>query len=146
MTDLVDLVSLVGLDREISGSGRGVPDRCTWKTTYRSRARSYYVRLREHTMGRKKGKRKTDGSTATIEASTRGAAPRRSSRSTGSTGTAGATSAPARPAPRYTSMVPVRFEPTMLDEVRARASADGRSVSAWIRRAVEAELRRAVDA
>jgi hypothetical protein len=42
-------------------------------------------------------------------------------------------------------MVPVRFEPAVLDEVRRRAETDGRSVSAWIRRAVEAELRRARD-
>jgi hypothetical protein len=44
--------------------------------------------------------------------------------------------------PRFTTIVPVRFEPTMLDAVRARAAADDRSVSAWIRRTVEAELRR----
>jgi hypothetical protein len=50
--------------------------------------------------------------------------------------------APARSAPRLTSMVPVRFEPAMLVEIRRRADEDGRSVSAWIRRTVEVELRR----
>jgi hypothetical protein len=44
--------------------------------------------------------------------------------------------------PRFTTIVPVRFEPTMLEAVRARAAADDRSVSAWIRRLVEAELGR----
>jgi hypothetical protein len=43
---------------------------------------------------------------------------------------------------RFTSIVPVRFEPAVLDEVRDRAASDGRSVSAWIRRAVEAQLLR----
>jgi hypothetical protein len=43
-------------------------------------------------------------------------------------------------------MVPVRFEPTVLAEIRRRAEDDGRSVSAWIRRAVEAELRRDINA
>jgi hypothetical protein len=47
--------------------------------------------------------------------------------------------------PRFTTIVPVRFEPTMLDAVRARAAADDRSVSAWIRRTVEAELGRGAD-
>jgi hypothetical protein len=42
-----------------------------------------------------------------------------------------------------TEMVPVRFEADVLDEVRRRADADDRSVSAWIRRAVEQALRRA---
>jgi len=42
--------------------------------------------------------------------------------------------------PRFTTIVPVRFEPTTLEAVRARAAADERSVSAWIRRIVEAEL------
>ena len=41
-----------------------------------------------------------------------------------------------------TEMVPVRFEPEVLDEVRRRADADERSVSAWIRRAVDLALRR----
>jgi hypothetical protein len=39
-------------------------------------------------------------------------------------------------------LVPVRFAPDVLDEVRQRAYADDRSVSAWIRRAVDRELRR----
>ncbi|MGH3501424.1 MAG: YlcI/YnfO family protein [Nocardioidaceae bacterium] len=38
--------------------------------------------------------------------------------------------------------MPVRFPPDLLEEVRHRANADDRSVSAWIRRAVEHELRR----
>jgi hypothetical protein len=37
-------------------------------------------------------------------------------------------------------MVPVRFPPDVLDEVRRRADGDDRSVSAWIRRAVEDQL------
>lgn len=41
-----------------------------------------------------------------------------------------------------TEMVPVRFPPDVLDEVRRRAERDDRSVSAWIRRAVECELHR----
>jgi predicted HicB family RNase H-like nuclease len=38
--------------------------------------------------------------------------------------------------------VPVRFPEDLLEEVRARAAADDRSVSSWIRRAVEHELER----
>jgi hypothetical protein len=41
---------------------------------------------------------------------------------------------------RLTEMVPVRFPPETLTEVRRRADADDRSVSSWIRRAVEHEL------
>lgn len=37
-------------------------------------------------------------------------------------------------------LVPVRFPPETLDEIRRRADADDRSVSSWIRRAVEHEL------
>jgi hypothetical protein len=37
-------------------------------------------------------------------------------------------------------MVPVRFSLETLEEVRRRADADDRSVSSWIRRAVEREL------
>ena len=44
--------------------------------------------------------------------------------------------------PKLTEMVPVRFPAEVLHEVRNRAVADDRSVSAWIRRAVERELRR----
>lgn len=43
---------------------------------------------------------------------------------------------------RLTEMVPVRFPPDVLDEVRRRAGDDDRSVSGWIRRAVEHELER----
>jgi len=42
--------------------------------------------------------------------------------------------------PKLTEMVPVRFPPETLEEVRRRAGADDRSVSSWIRRAVEHEL------
>jgi hypothetical protein len=49
---------------------------------------------------------------------------------------------PLMPRPRLTEMVPVRFPSEILTEVRRRANADDRSVSAWIRRAVERELRR----
>lgn len=38
--------------------------------------------------------------------------------------------------------VPVRFPDELLQEVRERAAADDRSVSNWIRRAVEHELAR----
>ncbi|MBV8180903.1 MAG: Arc family DNA-binding protein [Mycobacterium sp.] len=37
--------------------------------------------------------------------------------------------------------MPVRFPPELLEQVRAAAAADDRSVSSWIRRAVEHELR-----
>ena len=89
-------------------------------------------------MGRKKDKRKA-GHKDVVAEPTRSTAPRVH---------AGPRRSPAttRPAPRLTSMVPVRFEPAMLDEVKQHASADGRSVSAWIRRAVERELRRDVGA
>ena len=43
---------------------------------------------------------------------------------------------------RLTEVVPVRFPEETLEAVRARAEADDRSVSSWIRRAVEHELRR----
>ena len=39
-----------------------------------------------------------------------------------------------------TEMVPVRFSPEMLAAVRQRADEEDRSVSNWIRRAVEEEL------
>jgi predicted HicB family RNase H-like nuclease len=39
-----------------------------------------------------------------------------------------------------TAMVPVRFSPERLEEIRRRAEAEDRSVSSWIRRAVEHEL------
>ena len=41
-----------------------------------------------------------------------------------------------------TEMVTVGSEADVLDEVRRRADADDRSVSAWIRRAVEQALRK----
>jgi predicted HicB family RNase H-like nuclease len=40
---------------------------------------------------------------------------------------------------RLSATVPVRFPPELLEQVRA--AADDRSVSSWIRRAVEHELR-----
>jgi len=42
---------------------------------------------------------------------------------------------------RLSAVVPVRFPPDLLDEIRYRADADDRSLSSWIRRAVEHELR-----
>ncbi|MBB3040075.1 YlcI/YnfO family protein [Hoyosella altamirensis] len=42
---------------------------------------------------------------------------------------------------RLTATVPVRFPADLLEKIRAAAAADDRSVSAWIRRAVEHELR-----
>jgi predicted HicB family RNase H-like nuclease len=47
---------------------------------------------------------------------------------------------PRRRRGRLSEMVPVRFPPELLEEVRRRAEADDRSLSAWIRRAVEHEL------
>lgn len=44
--------------------------------------------------------------------------------------------------PRLTEIVPVRFPEDTLEVLRARAEADDRSVSSWIRRAVEHELQR----
>ena len=41
---------------------------------------------------------------------------------------------------KLTELVPVRFPPETLEEVRRAAEADDRSVSSWIRRAVEHEL------
>lgn len=41
---------------------------------------------------------------------------------------------------RLTEVVPVRFEPDTLEAVRRRAEAEDRSVSNWIRRAVDHEL------
>ena len=42
---------------------------------------------------------------------------------------------------RLTASVPVRFPEDLLNEVRAAAIAEDRSVSSWIRRAVENQLR-----
>ena len=52
------------------------------------------------------------------------------------------TGKPRRRTAKLTSPVPVRFPAELLDEVRRRAEADDRSVSSWIRRAVEHELNR----
>jgi hypothetical protein len=41
-----------------------------------------------------------------------------------------------------TATVPVRISPAMLDAIRARAEADHRSVSSWIRVAIDRELKR----
>jgi predicted HicB family RNase H-like nuclease len=47
-----------------------------------------------------------------------------------------------RHAPRLGAPVPVRFPPELLEQARRAADADDRSLSSWIRRAVERELRR----
>lgn len=47
---------------------------------------------------------------------------------------------PQRRQRRLSAIVPVRFPPELLDEIRRRAEADDRSLSSWIRRAVEHEL------
>lgn len=47
-----------------------------------------------------------------------------------------------RGASRLGPPVPVRFPPELLDEARRAADADDRSLSSWIRRAVEHELGR----
>lgn len=49
---------------------------------------------------------------------------------------------PRRRRARLTTPVPVRFPEATMDEIRKRAVADDRSVSSWIRRAVEHELNR----
>lgn len=49
---------------------------------------------------------------------------------------------PPRRRPRMSDPVPVRFPGELLERVRARAEADNRSVSNWIRLAVEHELDR----
>ena len=41
---------------------------------------------------------------------------------------------------RLTAPIPVRFPPELLERIRRAAAADDRSVSSWIRRAVEHEL------
>lgn len=50
--------------------------------------------------------------------------------------------APIRRRARLSEMVPVRFTPELLKQIRAAAAADDRSVAAWVRRAVQHELRR----
>ena len=49
---------------------------------------------------------------------------------------------PRRRSRRLSAPVPVRFSPEVLQRIRERADADDRSVSSWIRRAVENELGR----
>ncbi len=49
---------------------------------------------------------------------------------------------PVRRRAKLSEPVPVRFPEGLLQEVRDRAAADDRSVSNWIRRAVEHELAR----
>ena len=49
--------------------------------------------------------------------------------------------APRRRRPKLTELVPVRFPAETLDEIRRRAGEDDRSVSSWISRAVEHELK-----
>ncbi len=49
---------------------------------------------------------------------------------------------PRRRRARLTDPIPVRFPPELLKEIRQRAGDDDRSVSSWIRRAVEHELQR----
>jgi predicted HicB family RNase H-like nuclease len=49
---------------------------------------------------------------------------------------------PVRRRPKLSEVVPVRFPEDVLQQVRHRAAADDRSVSNWIRRAVEHELAR----
>lgn len=49
---------------------------------------------------------------------------------------------PVRRRSKLSDPVPVRFDETLLGQVRERAAADDRSVSSWIRRAVEHELQR----
>ena len=51
--------------------------------------------------------------------------------------------APRRRKANLAAPIPVRFSEATMSEVKKRAQADDRSVSAWIRHAVEAELRRA---
>ena len=48
---------------------------------------------------------------------------------------------PRRRKSKLTELVPVRFPPETLKEIRQRAGEDDRSVSSWIRQAVEHELR-----
>jgi predicted HicB family RNase H-like nuclease len=52
------------------------------------------------------------------------------------------TGPPVRRQRRMSEPVPVRFPEDLLEQVRRRAAEDDRSVSNWIRRAVEHELGR----
>jgi predicted HicB family RNase H-like nuclease len=47
---------------------------------------------------------------------------------------------PRRRTAKLTELVPVRFPPETLDKIRIAAETDDRSISSWIRRAVEHEL------
>jgi hypothetical protein len=49
---------------------------------------------------------------------------------------------PRRRKAKLTAPVPVRFPEATMEEIKKRAEADDRSVSSWIRRAVEHELNR----
>lgn len=49
---------------------------------------------------------------------------------------------PRRRKAKLTAPIPVRFTEATMDEIKKRAEADDRSVSSWIRRAVEHELNR----
>lgn len=49
---------------------------------------------------------------------------------------------PRRRSTRLTAQIPVRLPPELLDEIRQRAGGYDRSVSSWIRRAVEHGLQR----
>ena len=49
---------------------------------------------------------------------------------------------PVRRRTRLSDPVPVRLPVEVLEEVRKRAQADDRSISSWVRRAVEHELNR----
>ena len=83
----------------------------------------------------------TDSSAATDESTDSSAA---SDESTDSSAASRVDTLTAEPARRgaLTEMVPVRFDTQMLADVRARAASDHRSVSSWIRRAVDLELQR----
>jgi hypothetical protein len=50
---------------------------------------------------------------------------------------------PSRRRSKLTELAPVRLAPETLEEIRRRAGEDDRSVSSWIRRPVEHELRHA---
>ncbi len=49
---------------------------------------------------------------------------------------------PRRRKANLTAPIPVRFAEATMEEIKKRAEADDRSVSSWIRRAVEHELNR----
>ena len=49
---------------------------------------------------------------------------------------------PQRRRGRLGDAIPVRFPPELVEEIRRRAAAEDRSVSSWIRRAVEHEVQR----